>query len=135
MIRQLSFILYKKNNLLAIVLLSFSFVFFLTCCSSPPIIRNNIKETVFTKLGKIREEKKSKVLNYLRGERKVAENISKNKEIIGYFKNFYQLYHKGELRGNQFTSMQRKIEEFYAYQLENFYDVLFIDNSGEIFSP
>jgi hypothetical protein len=59
--------------------------------------------------------------------------LPENRYVIGYFKELLSLYEQKAYLGSRYNRIERKLEEFFVVELDTFYDLLFVSNSGNIF--
>lgn len=93
----------------------------------------NPTKATFSKLERIRKEKKSKVIHYLDQQKSAGEKASQNDTIINYFKKLHYLYKKNAYNGSEYTLIEHSLNKFFVTELDKFYDILFIDNEGDVF--
>jgi hypothetical protein len=93
----------------------------------------NPKYAIFSRLGRIRKEKKARVTHYLDQQKALGEKVSHNDKIINYFKKLHYLYKKNAYNGFEYTLIEHSLNKFFVTELDKFYDILFIDNGGDIF--
>ncbi|MCP5002926.1 MAG: hypothetical protein GY941_03105 [Planctomycetes bacterium] len=93
----------------------------------------NPKRATFSRLEKIRKEKKSQVLHYLETQRITGERASHNSHILDNFKKLYGLYKNNSYGNIEYTRTEASLARFFVSELDKFYDLLFIDRKGDIF--
>ncbi len=93
----------------------------------------NPKRATFSKLEKIRKKKKSKVMHYLDAQRETGEELAQNDNIVNLFKRLYYLYKSNSYGALEYTQIEASLDNFFVTELENFYDLLFVDKRGNIF--
>ncbi len=94
---------------------------------------DEIKENTFSYLDDILKEKKSKALKYLGHQKQVAENITDNPDLVNKFKELNRLYLSGKPNNDSESKIDFELQEYYAYKLTGFYDLIFINDKGDIF--
>ncbi len=93
----------------------------------------NYKEAAFAGLKRIRNNKKEKVIRYLNDQKTAGVKFVKNEHIVSYFKNLYKIYREKKFTSREYRATEALLEELFVYELDKFYDLLFIDNEGNIF--
>ena len=93
----------------------------------------NPKKATFSKLERIRKEKKAKVTRYLDQQKTNGEKVSHNDQILDYFKKLYYLYKNNAYNNLEYNFIEDSLNKFFVTELDKFYDILFIDNEGDIF--
>lgn len=93
----------------------------------------NPKKATFYKLEKIKKAKKAKVTRYLDHQKEIGEKTSQSDYIHGYFKKLYYLYKNDAYNSAEYRHIEYSLEKFFVSELDKFYDILFIDNEGDIF--
>ena len=63
----------------------------------------------------------------------MGEKAFHNDDINDYFRKLHYLYKKHAYNSMEYSLVEQSISKFYVTQLDKFYDILFIDNVGEIF--
>lgn len=91
------------------------------------------QQATFAKLEKIRKEKKEQVVNYLDQQSRKGNQISKNKDIMHCFKELLLLHQANAYLGPEYNKIERKLEELFVMDLDEFYDMLFINKKGDVF--
>jgi len=93
----------------------------------------NPKKATFSKLEKIRNEKKAKVTHYLDRQKAKGMQTCQNNDIKNYFKKLHYLYENEGYGGIEYALLEHSINKLFVTELDKFYDILFIDNKGDIF--
>jgi len=93
----------------------------------------NPKKATFSKLEKIRNEKKNKVTHYLDQQKAKGVQTCQNNDIKNYFKDLHYLYKNQGYRGIEYALIENAISTLFVTELDKFYDILFIDTDGDIF--
>jgi len=91
------------------------------------------KKATFSRLEKIRKEKKGKVIRYLDQQKSIGKKISNNNYIIDSFEKLYHLYKNNALNNIEYRYTGNTLAKFFVSELDKFYDLLFIDTNGDIF--
>ncbi len=91
------------------------------------------KKVTFSKLERVRKSKKAKVTRYLDKQKEIGEKASHNSEINNYFKELHHLYSNNVYNSMEYYLIEQSINKLFVTQLDKFYDILFVDNAGEIF--
>lgn len=91
------------------------------------------KKATFAKLEKIRKEKKETVIDYLNQQSAKGNQISENKNIIHCFKELLLLYEQKTYSVAKYGQIEKELEELFVTDLDEFYDLLFINKGGDIF--
>ena len=94
---------------------------------------HNPKKATFSKLEKIRKEKKAKVTHYLDQQKAKGLQTCQNKDISDYFKKLHYLYKNQRYSGIEYALIEHSINKLFVTELDKFYDILFIDGEGDIF--
>ena len=98
-----------------------------------PVSPDTIKQSTFARLNEALGQKKRQSIQYLDSRKQTGLSLGKNQTIIDYYKTLNHLF-----RNNSYTNQHAKeteyaLQEFFAYNLDKFYDMLFIDKQGDIF--
>ncbi len=93
----------------------------------------NPKKATFSKLERIRKEKKAEVTRYLDQQKTKGEKVSHNDQILDYFKKLYYLHKNNPYNSLEYKFIEDSLNKFFVMELDKFYDILFIDNGGDIF--
>lgn len=93
----------------------------------------NPKKATFSKLEKIRNEKKAKVIHYLDQQKERGVQACQNNDIKNYFTKLHRLYKNQRYSGIEYILLEDSISKFFVTELDKFYDILFIDAEGDIF--
>lgn len=95
--------------------------------------KHSPKKATFSRLERVRNEKKAKVIRYLDQQKSIGERVSQNDEINTYFKKLYYLYKSNAYNGIEYALIEHSLNKFFVTELDKFYDILFIDSEGDIF--
>ncbi len=93
----------------------------------------NPKKATFSKLERIRKEKKAKVTHYLDQQKARGVQMCQNNDINKYFKKLHHLYKNQGYTGVEYALIEYSINKLFVTELDKFYDILFIDSEGDIF--
>ncbi len=93
----------------------------------------NPKKATFSKLEKIRNEKKAKVTHYLDQQKARGAQTCQNNDIKNYFTKLHRLYKNQRYSGIEYALLEDSISKLFVTELDKFYDILFIDAEGDIF--
>ena len=93
----------------------------------------NPKKATFSKLEKIRKEKKAKVTHYLDQQKARGVQTCQNNDINDYFKKLHYLYKNQGYSSMEYALIEHSINTLFVTELDKFYDILFIDSEGDIF--
>ncbi len=91
------------------------------------------KKYTFTKLGRIRTEKKNEVIDYLEQQCRKGNQYSKNEMINKHFTGLLSLHKQKAYSSNEYYQIEKELEEYFVLELGEFYDMLFVSNDGIIF--
>lgn len=86
----------------------------------------NIDAAAFTKLRKARVERKENIIRYFNGIQQLAEGIKDDKTMLDFF---MLLKSNSQVITND---MEFEIDKYFVNKYGNFYDILFIDNTGYV---
>ncbi|MCP4180119.1 MAG: hypothetical protein GY756_20335 [bacterium] len=121
-----------KSIIQKILLLSlFSMLFFYSGCSKGRTY-DKFKNDTFIELRKIRETKSLKIQKWLIGNKNLLMQENIRNDLISYFEKMHNNYYN-DFNKTFFLSTNNEIEEFFFYNLGNFYDLLFVNSDGQIF--
>ena len=123
----------RKNLIIGVSLILFGVAVYLFFNFNDIYFNYSPKKATFSKLEKIRQSKKAKVTRYLEKQKEMGEKASHNDDINNYFRKLHYLYKKHAYNSMEYSLIEQSISKFYVTQLDKFYDILFIDNEGEIF--
>ena len=112
------------QNLFLSFMLPLLILFFLSSLSSCKP-STDLKKATFSRLTKIRTEKKQKVINYFGTVRKLAFEMQTDKKMSRFFLEMK--------KNNGNLNLEYALDEYSVSRYGQFYDILFIDNSGYIF--
>ena len=118
---------YKISFLILIPLLSIIAFYTLT----KPLTYSEYKNKVFQTLKTKGTLKKQEILHYLEKQNKIAMNIAP--VLVDIFNQMLILYQKNAFSTRLFYDLERALEEYYVFNMGQFYDVLFLNNAGDIF--
>ncbi len=93
----------------------------------------NPKKATFSKLESARDEKKSKVTQYLDQQKEKGIQACQNNDIKDYFTRLHCLYRNKRYNGIEYALLEESISRLFVTELDKFYDMLFIDSEGDIF--
>lgn len=91
------------------------------------------KKATFAKLEKIRNKKKKTVIDYLDQRSMKGDQVAENEVIIHHFKELLSLYRQKAYSSSKYSQIERELEELFVVDLDEFYDLLFINEDGDIF--
>ena len=107
-------------------------------CDNDP--QDNVnKGDVYDVLERVLSERKHSLKVYLNETRKLAQTIHDDENMVSFFKaerEFYYLKKQEKLPQElniQIDNLHQNIQNHYIMNYQSFYDILFIDNQGEIF--
>jgi hypothetical protein len=84
-----------------------------------------IPQTVFDQLERIRSEKKERLTRYFDGIQTTARNVKEDEVMVQFFETFR--------RGKTSDQEEYELDKYYVEQYGNFYDILFVDARGYVF--
>ncbi len=93
----------------------------------------NPKKATFSKLEKIRKEKKAKVTHYLDQQKARGVQTCQNNDVKDYFQKLHYLYRNNGYGSLEYARLEHSINMLFVTELDKFYDILFIDSEGDIF--
>ncbi len=108
-------------------------VIYLFCNFDDIYFKYNPKRATFSKLERIRNEKKAKVTHYLDQQKVRGVQTCQNDDIKSSFKKLHYLYKNKKYSGIEYTLLEHSINKLFVTELDKFYDILFIDSEGDIF--
>ncbi|MDH5542279.1 MAG: cache domain-containing protein [Nitrospinota bacterium] len=103
----------------------------LSCSGKPDA---DLKNSTFKKLSSMRTAKKETVISHLERLFKKASRAGEDKIVVDYFFR-HRSSDKSLISANPlYSADETSLEYYYVKELHEFYDILFIDSSGFIFS-
>ncbi|MBN1182003.1 MAG: cache domain-containing protein [Bacteroidales bacterium] len=127
---------FRVIRIQAIFLLFFVFIFH-DCSKS--ISYKEFEENTYSDLQIILQERKTQLINYLTEIMNLAKNVRHDEVMMNFFKTkkeYYALRNDSlvpDILVNEIEKLKQNIENYYLENYLNFYDIMFIDNDGEIF--
>lgn len=91
-----------------------------------------LKAKTFSRLEAVMRTKQHQALRYLDRQKQLAMSLSSNKRLVDYFQDMELLYKDDKAHGRMFDTVERNIQELFVNQLNEFYDLLFVNASGDI---
>jgi len=123
----------KKRLTIGVSLTLFGVAVYLFCNFDNIYFNYSPKKATFSRLERIRKSKKAKVTRYLDKQKETGEKASHNNDMYNHFKKLHYLYKKHAYGSMEYSLIEQSINKFFVTQLDKFYDILFVDNDGEIF--
>ncbi len=120
-----------------IMLIVFLTVFSFNSCKTEKEDREY--HDIYGTLEKILIERKGSLKKYMKETQELAQSIRNDQHMINFFKAenaFYNLKDSNELPQkltNEIEKLHYNIQQYYIMNYQNFYDILFINNQGDIF--
>ena len=124
---------HRKKIYLGCSLLLLGIIFDIYLYSDGRYFIDNPKKATFTKLENLRNEKKTKIINYLEYQKQSGIKFAQDNNTITYFKELYYLYKNNQIKSDKYRHIDTLINKLFTLKLNKFYDLLFIDNDGNIF--
>ncbi len=123
----------RKTLIIGVPLMLFIFALYLFINFDDIYFNYNPKKATFSKLERIRNQKKAKVTHYLERQKAKGVQTCQNNDINNYFKKLHYLYRNKGYSGIEYALIEHSINKLFVTELDKFYDILFIDSSGDIF--
>ena len=106
-------------------------------CNSPttsaPVDVASMQAEAFTQLEQVRTDKRDKLLRYLRAQQAAASALAKEPLLLKAFKGLHHEYSRKQIDSAAWQQLELQLELHFVTQLGAFYDLLLVDNLGEIF--
>jgi hypothetical protein len=109
------------------------------CFGTAPLFANPIEDETLKRLDHIRAEKKQQLFDYMEKIQKNADAVKTDAAMMEFFhlkSRYYDLQKKSpppERVVREIDQLKRKIREHYIRNYISFYDILFVNPSGDIF--
>ncbi len=99
---------------------------------SKPKSYNEYRDREFTLLTQVRTKKTQKMLGWLNEQKSIIQNTETQTKLLNYFCGIKTAL-SGKIDRKKFFEINNEIEQFFVYDLFSFYDLLFIDETGDVF--
>lgn len=125
----------RKTQPSILVLLLLLTLFLAACGSetSAPMDGQQLQQQVFDHLQQVRTQKQDKLLRYLQAQQEAATRFANDPQLLPAFRQLHGAFSQQQKNTQEWQQAEALMENYFVNHLGEFYDLLLVAPSGEIF--